>query len=129
MAMDKHVPGQGSTREQEPRQHKSQGERQGSWRATLKAAWRPIFQFNRANLTAFQALRSTLGVTLPLIIGIVVLKQVDGGVIVASGALMLGSIGLTYSYRARTQAMLLTSLFVTLSTLVQAEIRRVCLLH
>jgi hypothetical protein len=42
---------------------------------------------------------------------------------------MLGSIGLTYSYRARTQAMLLTCLFVTLSTLVQAEIRRVCLLH
>src|SRR5258708_40082160 len=90
----------------------------GMWRATLKAAWQPVFQFDRSSITAFQPIRITIGVALPLVLGIVVLRQVTGGVVAESGALMLGSVGLGVHCQSRTRAMVLAVLLVTLFAFV-----------
>ncbi len=90
---------------------------QGSWFTALRSSWRAALQFDRSQITAFQAIRSTLGVALPLALGVAT-GQVTAGVVIASGSLILGSVGLRDPYRTRVRAMLLASLFVALSTFV-----------
>jgi uncharacterized membrane protein YccC len=89
----------------------------GSWFAALLPSWQAVLQFDRSQLTPFQAIRSTLGFVLPLALGVAT-GQVTAGLIIASGSLTLGFVGLQYPYRARVRAMLLASLFVALSALV-----------
>lgn len=88
-----------------------------SWFAALKSSWRVVFQFDRSQVTAFQAIRSMFGVALPLAIGVAT-GQVITGTVIAAGGFMLGSVGLRDTTLTRTQAMLLSSLLVTLSALV-----------
>src|SRR4051812_28712586 len=72
----------------------------GSWLSTFKESWRMALHLDKDSLTPFQALRSTLGVGLPLLLGIVT-HQVETGVLIASGGLLLGSIGLKDPYQKR----------------------------
>lgn len=88
-----------------------------AWLTTLKVSWQTVLYFDRSSVTAFQAIRSTVGLALPLILGVVT-DQIETGVLVASGCLMLGSIGLKDPYRRRARTMLLACLFVTLAALV-----------
>lgn len=88
----------------------------GAWLGTLKASWQTVLQLDRSSLTPFQAVRSALGVSIPLALGLLT-GQVETGVLVASGALMLGSVGLKDPYQKRARTMLAASLFVTLSAL------------
>lgn len=103
-------------KKEEPRQ-KSPGTKRKSRLALLKASWQEAFRIDRSQITAFQAIRSTFGVALPLALGVAT-GQVLTGVVIASGALMLGSVGLKDPYRTRARAMLLACLFVAFSTLV-----------
>jgi uncharacterized membrane protein YccC len=89
----------------------------GEWLRTFKASWKMALHLDRSSLTPFQAVRSTLGVGVPLLLGIAT-GQVETGVLIASGALMLGSVGLKDPYQKRAQTMLLACVFVTLSALV-----------
>lgn len=89
----------------------------GAWLKTFKESWQTVLHIDRSSLTPFQAARSTLGVGIPLVVGLVT-GQIETGVLVASGCLMLGSVGLKDSYQKRARSMLLSSLFVTLSALV-----------
>jgi uncharacterized membrane protein YccC len=89
----------------------------GAWLGTFKESWKTTLRIDRSSLTPFQAIRSTLGVGVPLVLGFVT-HQVETGVLLASGGLMLGSVGLKDPYQKRARTMLLTSLFVTLSALV-----------
>ena len=91
--------------------------KQGSWFVALRLSWQAALQIDRSQITAFQAIRSTIGLALPLALGVAT-GQVTGGVVIASGSLMLGSVGLRDPYRTRVRAMLIASLFVALSTLV-----------
>ncbi|HEX7736582.1 MAG TPA: FUSC family protein [Ktedonobacteraceae bacterium] len=88
----------------------------GAWLGTLKASWQTVLYVNRESLTPFQAARSTLGVGIPLVLGLAT-GQVETGVLVASGALMLGSVGLKDPYQKRARTMLVASLFVAVSAL------------
>lgn len=116
--MRKHSP-QGSESTQKGKRSSSQnGERkQGSWFAALLTSLQSALYFDRSQITAFQAIRSTIGVALPLALG-VALHQVTGGVIIASGSLTLGSVGLRDPYPTRVRTMLLASLFVAFSAFV-----------
>jgi hypothetical protein len=89
----------------------------GSWLAALGSSWQAALQFDRSQITAFQAIRSTIGLVIPLALGVAT-GQITAGVVIASGSLMLGSVGLRDPYPTRVRAMLLASLFVALSTLV-----------
>lgn len=64
-----------------------------AWFASLWASWRAALRFDRSQITAFQALRSTFGFVLPLALGLVT-GQVTVGILIASGALSIGTIGL-----------------------------------
>src|SRR5437879_11172549 len=88
----------------------------GAWLGTLKASWQTALYVNRESLTPFQAVRSMLGVGIPLVLGLVT-GQVETGVLVAAGALMLGSVGLKDPYQKRARTMLVASLFVAVSAL------------
>lgn len=89
----------------------------GSWLNTFKASWHIALYLDRASLTPFQALRSVLGVGIPLLLGII-MHQEETGVLIASGGLLLGSIGLKDPYQKRAQTMFVACLFVMLSALV-----------
>lgn len=98
----------------QPHQKKRAGR---AWIDMFKSSWRPIFQVDRAGITAFQAIRSAFGVVLPLALGVTTGLTLTG-VAVASGAFLLGSVGLKDPVRTRMRAMLLTSMFITLSALI-----------
>jgi uncharacterized membrane protein YccC len=88
-----------------------------SWFAALKHSWQATLRIDRSQFTAFQAIRSTIGIVLPLAIGVAT-GHVLEGVSMAGGAAILAGVGLTYTYRARTRTMLLDCLGVALSAFV-----------
>ena len=88
-----------------------------SWAAVFKTSWLGIQRFDRSQLTALRAIRCTIGFALPLTIGVIT-QHIGTGVLLAVGAVMLGSIGLSTPGRGRTQLMLLGCLGVALSALV-----------
>lgn len=110
---------EGSESKQKGKRPPSQnaGREQGSWFAALGPSWQAALQVDRSQITVFQAIRSTFGLALPLALGVAT-GQVTAGIVIASGSLMLGSVGLRDPYRTRVRAMLLASLFVGLSTFV-----------
>jgi uncharacterized membrane protein YccC len=73
-----------------------------------------VGKIDRTRLTAARALRCTCGFAFPLLIGLLT-KQILVGVSIAIGALMLGSIGLTETYRVRSRAMLVACVCVAFS--------------
>lgn len=89
----------------------------GAWLETFKTSWRTALRIDRTSLTPFQAVRSMLGVGVPMILGLVT-NQVETGLLVASGGMLLGSVGLKDPYQKRTRTMLISCLFVVLSALV-----------
>jgi len=116
--MSKHSPQGSESKQKEERPlSRDAGRESGSWFAVLRSSWQAALQFDRSQITAFQAIRSTFGVALPLALGVAT-GQVTVGVVIASGSLILGSVGLRDPYRTRVRAMLLASLFVALSTFV-----------
>jgi hypothetical protein len=88
-----------------------------AWVASLGASWRAALRFDRSQTSAFQAIRSTAGFMIPLVLGVMT-GQVTVGIVIASGALTIGSVGLRDPYPTRVRSMLLASFFVALSTLV-----------
>jgi uncharacterized membrane protein YccC len=95
-----------------------------SWFAALQHSWRAAIQIDRSQLTAIPAIRTTIGFALPLAIGVTT-GHVLEGVSVAGGATSLGAVGLTYTYRARTRAMLLACVGVALSAFVGSITSRI----
>jgi uncharacterized membrane protein YccC len=88
-----------------------------SWFTTLKSSWKMVSRIDRSSITAFQAIRSTFGMGLPLVLGVVT-NSISTGVVIASGALMLGSVGLKDTSQSRWQTMLLACLFIALAALI-----------
>lgn len=88
-----------------------------SWFSAFKRSLRAALHVDRSQLTAFQAIPGTIGVLLPLAIGVAT-GQVVVGVSIAGGAAILGSVGLTYTYRARTRTLLLDCLGIALAAFV-----------
>ncbi|QBD78920.1 hypothetical protein EPA93_24225 [Ktedonosporobacter rubrisoli] len=88
-----------------------------SWISALMRAWREAVRVDRSQLTLAASLRSTIGFVLPLILGIAT-GHIVAGVSIAGGAVGVGAIGLTYTYRARTKAMLFASLGIAISAFV-----------
>ncbi|HKV60102.1 MAG TPA: hypothetical protein VJO32_17555 [Ktedonobacteraceae bacterium] len=88
-----------------------------SWFSALKRSLRAALHVDRTQLTAFQAMPGTIGVVLPLSIGVAT-GHVTVGVSVAGGAALLGTVGLTYTYRARRRTLLLDCLGIALAAFV-----------
>jgi uncharacterized membrane protein YccC len=88
-----------------------------SWFSALKQSLRAALHIDRSQLTAFQAIPGTIGVLLPLSVGVAT-GHVVVGVSVAGGAAILGSVGLTYTYRARSRTLLLDCLGIALAAFV-----------
>jgi uncharacterized membrane protein YccC len=103
--------------DEERQSNTDRGSKSVSWFSVLKQSWRAALQFDRSKITAFQAIRSTIGFVIPLALGVATGHVVEG-VSIASGALMLGSVGLTYTYHARNRTMLLACVGIGLSALV-----------
>lgn len=88
-----------------------------SWYSALKRSLQAALHVDRTQLTAFQAIPGTIGVLLPLAIGVAT-GNVIVGVSIAGGAAILGSVGLTYTYRARTRTLLLDCVGIALAAFV-----------
>jgi uncharacterized membrane protein YccC len=74
-------------------------------------------RIDRSQFTLATALRSSVGVFLPLMIGVMTGYTIEG-VSIAAGAIGVGAIGLTYTYRARTRTMLFACLAIAFSVLI-----------
>lgn len=92
-------------------------EQRTSWLIALKQSWQAALRIDRAQLTAFQAIRASIGFVIPLAFGVAT-GHVLEGVSMAGGAITVGSVGLTYTYRERTRIMLLDCVGVALSAFV-----------
>ncbi len=88
-----------------------------SWFSTIKLSLRAALHIDRTQLTAFQAIPGTIGVALPLAIGVATGHAIEG-VSIAGGAAILGSVGLTYTYRARARTLLLDCVGIALAAFV-----------
>jgi uncharacterized membrane protein YccC len=88
-----------------------------SWFSTLKYSWRTALQIDRSQLTAVRAIRSTIGVAVPLILGVATGHVIEG-VSIAGGALSLGSIGLSDPHHVRARTMLLACVGIAISAFV-----------
>ncbi|HZU03939.1 MAG TPA: FUSC family protein [Ktedonobacteraceae bacterium] len=94
------------------------------WFAALKHSVQAALRIDRSQFTALQAIPGTIGVALPLVIGVLT-GHVVGGVSLAGGAAMTGSVGLTYSYRARIRTLLLACTGVAVSAFVGSMTGRI----
>ncbi len=98
-----------------------------SWFSVLKQTGRSALHIDRSQITALQALRSTLGFVLPLALGVAT-GHVLVGVSIAAGAIGMGSIGLTYINKARIRTILLACVGIAVSVFVGAVTGRITLL-
>jgi uncharacterized membrane protein YccC len=76
--------------------------------------WRTVLYFDAAKAMPWQALRNSLGVALPLAIG-VLLGNAPGGLVAATGALNVAISDGSDPYRHRARRMLYAGCFVTLA--------------
>src|SRR5437588_8479369 len=88
-----------------------------SWLSAIKHSWRTALRIDRSQITAIPAIRSTIGFVLPLALGVATGHVIEG-VSMAGGAASIGAVGLTYTYHARTRAMLLVCFCGQLLTFV-----------
>ncbi len=88
-----------------------------SWLDVLKRSSKEVLRIDRSQLTAFQAIRGTIGIIIPLAIGVATGHVVEG-VSIAGGAAIVASVGLTTTSRVRTRTMLLVCIGVALSAFV-----------
>lgn len=101
-----------------------EGDETNSWFSTLRHSWRTALRIDRSQLTAVQAIRSTFGFVLPLAVGVATGHVVEG-VSMAGGAASLGSVGLSYTYHARTRTMLLACVGIAFSAFVGSVTSRI----
>ncbi len=95
-----------------------------SWFPALKQSWRAALRLDRSQITAVQAIRSTIGFVLPLAIGVATGHVIEG-VSMAGGAATLGSVGLNYTYRARARTMLLACIGIAFSAFIGSITSRI----
>lgn len=88
-----------------------------AWVGALEYSWRQAVRVDRSQLVVATALRSAVGLALPLTIGVMT-GHILTGVSIAGGAAILGGVGLTFTYRARTRLLLFASIGLALSALV-----------
>lgn len=88
-----------------------------SWYRALKNSTRSALHLDRSQLTTIQAVRSSLGIGLPLILGVLTNNLVVG-VSIAGGAASLAGVGLNSTHKARARLMLWTCLGVAVSAFV-----------
>ena len=88
-----------------------------SWFSALKYSWRTALQIDRSQLTAVRAIRSTIGVAIPLALSVAT-GYIPEGVSIAGGAVSLGSVGLSDPHRVRARTMLLACVGVAISAFV-----------
>jgi len=82
-----------------------------------RAFWRLLRRFDRTKLSPYQALRNSVGVVLPIIVGIA-LNMPRGGVVVASGALNVSYSDGSDPYAQRAKRMLTSSALCALAVLL-----------
>ena len=95
-----------------------------SWFSVFKHFWQSALRIDRSQITVVQAIRGTIGFVLPLAVGVATGHVVEG-VSLAGGAATLGSVGLTFTYRARTRTLLLACLGIAFSAFVGSLIGRI----
>ena len=95
-----------------------------SWFPALKHSWRAALRIDHSQITAVPAVRSVIGFVLPLALGVATGHVVEG-VSIAGGAVSLGTVGLTYTYRARMRTMLLACAAIALSAFVGSATSRI----
>ncbi|MGZ3625047.1 MAG: FUSC family protein [Ktedonobacteraceae bacterium] len=88
-----------------------------SWLDLLKRSLKEVLRIDRSQITAFQALRGTIGIVIPLAIGVASGHVVEG-VSMAGGAAIVATVGLTTTSRVRTRTMLLDCIGVALAAFV-----------
>ena len=88
-----------------------------SWLDVLNRSLKEMLRIDRSQLTAFQAIRGTIGIIIPLAIGVTTGHVIEG-VSIAGGAAIVASVGLTTTSRVRTRTMLLDCVGVALSAFV-----------
>ncbi|MBC7374830.1 MAG: FUSC family protein [Frankiales bacterium] len=79
------------------------------------------FALDRSKVDATTGLRLAVGVALPLLIGLLLHRPLDGAA-AAGGAFFAGFAAFTVGYRARVRSVLLATLAVALSTFVGAAV-------
>jgi uncharacterized membrane protein YccC len=94
------------------------------WFMALQYAWRSAVKFDRSQLTVIRALLSAVGVVIPLAFGVAT-GHILEGVVMASGAVGLGAVGLTNPYHVRLKTMLLASLGVVVSAFIGGATGRI----
>ncbi len=88
-----------------------------SWFSALKQSAQGALRIDRSKITAEKALRSMIAYAIPLLIGVGT-GHVLEGVLITAGAALLGTVGLTYTQRARTRTLLLACIGIALSAFV-----------
>jgi FUSC-like inner membrane protein yccS len=88
-----------------------------SWFNVLKRSLKEVLRIDRSQLTTFQAIRGTIGIVIPLVIGVATGYVVEG-VSMAGGAAIVASVGLTTTSRIRTRTMLFDCVGVALAAFV-----------
>jgi len=88
-----------------------------SWFDLLKRSLKEVLRIDRSQITAFQALRGTIGIVIPLAIGVASGHVVEG-VSMAGGAAIVATVGLTTTSRVRTRTMLFDCVGVALAAFV-----------
>lgn len=94
------------------------------WLSVLRRSGQATVQIDRRQIVVLQAIRSTIGFALPLIIGVASGHVVEG-VSMAGGAATVGTVGLAYTYRARARAMLLACTVIAISAFVGSVVGHV----
>jgi len=84
-----------------------------------RAFWRVLRRFDRSKLSPHQALRNSVGVVLPIIVGFAI-NMPRGGVVVASGALNVSYSDGSDPYAQRAKRMLTSSCLCALAVLLGA---------
>src|SRR5437016_12504172 len=82
-----------------------------------RAFWRVLTRFDSSKLSPYLALRNSIGVVLPLVVGFA-LDMPRGGVVVASGALNVAYSDGSDSYAQRAKRMLSSSALCALAVLL-----------
>jgi hypothetical protein len=106
-------------------QHNSEGtlllQRQEhlTWFSSLKQSWKAAMSLNLSQTTMVQAIPSTIGFLVPLTVGVAT-GHVLEGVALAGGAIGMGAVGLTFTYKARMRTMCLAAMAVAISAFVGA---------
>jgi uncharacterized membrane protein YccC len=83
----------------------------------LKALWRIVTHIDRSKINAWQALRNTVGVIAPLIVGYA-LGMPRGGLAMASGALNVSYSDGSDPYRQRAKRMLASTVWCSIAVLL-----------